>query len=487
MSSLSIAEKKPHAICIPYPAQGHITPMLKLAKILHFRGFHITFVNTEFNHKRLLKSQGPNSLNGFHSFRFETIPDGLPESDVEATQDTPSLSASIRKTCLSPFKNLLHKLNNATDIPPVTCIVSDGVMSFTLIAAKELGIPEVLFWTMSACGFMCLLHFGELIKKGLTPLKDSSYLTNGYLETAIDWVPGIKEILLRDIPSFIRTTDPDDLMLEFVQEECGRALHASAIILNTFDALEHDVLDALSSILPPVYSIGPLNLLLNQVTDEELNTIGSNLWKEDRVCLEWLDTKETNSVVYVNFGSITVMTREQLIEFAWGLANSNQNFLWVIRPDLVVGENAVLPMEFVTETKKRGLLSNWCPQEEVLAHPAIGGFLTHSGWNSTIESLCNGVPVICWPFFAEQPTNCRFCCKEWGIGLQIGSDDVKRDRVESLVRELMEGQQGKVLTKKALEWKKLAEDAAIHKDGSSFLNFDNMVRQVLLSEKLKSS
>ncbi|XP_061345945.1 7-deoxyloganetin glucosyltransferase-like [Gastrolobium bilobum] len=287
MSYLSMAEKKPHANCIPYPAQGHITPMLKLAKLLHFRGFHITFVNTEFNHKRLLKSQGPNSLNGFPSFRFETIPDGLPESDVDATQDTPSLCDSVRKTCLTPFKNLLHKLNNATNIPPVTCIVSDGVM--------------------------------------------------------------------------------------------------------------------------------------------------------------------------------------------------------FIRPDLVVGENAVLPMEFVTETKKRGLLSNWCPQEEVLAHPAIGGFLTHSGWNSTIESLCNGVPVICWPFFSEQPTNYRFCCVEWGIGLQIGGDDVKRNRVESLVRELMEGQQGKVLTKKALEWKKLAEDVAIHKDGSSFMNFDNMVRQVLLSENLKSS
>ncbi|XP_027338929.1 7-deoxyloganetin glucosyltransferase-like [Abrus precatorius] len=479
MNSLSIAKKKPHAVCMPYPAQGHITPMLKLAKLLNFSGFHITFVNTEFNHKRLLKSRGPDSLKGFPSFRFETIPDGLPESDVDATQDTPTLCDSLRKTCLTPFKSLLSELNNATDVPPVTCIVSDGAMSFTLEAAKDLGIAEVLFWTVSACGLMCYLHYSKLVKMGLTPFKDSSYITNGYLETAIDWVPGIKEILLRDFPSFMRTTDPDDIMLQVLQEECGRAKHASAIILNTFEALERDVLDAFSSILPPVYPIGPLNLLLNHVTDEDLNTIGSNLWKEDRGCLEWLNTNKPNSVVYVNFGSITVMTSEQLVEFAWGLANSGKTFLWIIRPDLVVSENALLPHEFVSETKNRGLMSGWCPQEEVLAHPAIGGFLTHSGWNSTIESLCNGVPMICWPFFAEQPTNCRFCCKEWGVGLQIDGD-VKRDRVESLVRELMEGQKGKELTKKALEWKKLAADAAINKTGSSFLNYDNMVRQVLL-------
>ncbi|XP_027332137.1 7-deoxyloganetin glucosyltransferase-like [Abrus precatorius] len=471
---------KPHAVCIPYPAQGHINPMLKLAKLLHFKGFHITFVNTVYNHKRLLKARGPDSLNGLPSFRFETIPDGLPEVDVDATQDIPSLCESTRRTCLPHFRNLLSKLGNDPGVPPVTCIVSDGVMSFTLDAAQELGIPEVLFWTTSACGFMGYVQYRQLIEKGLTPLKDSSYITNGYLETTIDWVPGIKEIRLRDIPSFIRTTDSDDLMLDFLTLECKRAQNASAIVLNTFDALEHDVLEAFSSLLPPVYSIGPLNLLLNDVTDEGLKAIESNLWKEEPECLEWLDTKEPNTVVYVNFGSITVMTSEQLIEFAWGLANSNKIFLWVIRPDLVAGENAVLPPEFVTETKNRGLLSTWCPQEEVLTHPSIGGFLTHSGWNSTLESVCGGVPMICWPFFAEQQTNCRFCCKEWGIGLEI--EDVKRDSVERLVRELMDGENGKKMKEKALEWKKLAADAAAAPNGSSFVNFENMIRDVFLGK-----
>ncbi|KAF7816976.1 7-deoxyloganetin glucosyltransferase-like [Senna tora] len=482
MGSLGVAEK-PHAVCIPYPAQGHINPMLKLAKLLHYRGFHITFVNTEFNHKRLLKSRGPNSLNGLPSFRFETIPDGLPDSDVDATQDIPTLCESTRRTCLPPFTNLLSKLNQSPHIPPVTCIVSDGVMSFTLQAAKLLGVPEVLFWTTSACGFLCYTQYRQFIEKGLTPLKEAGYVTNGHLEsTVVDWIPGIKEIRLRDIPSFVRTTNQEDFMLEYIPGECERAKEASAIILNTFDALEHDVLEGLSSInLPPVYSIGPLNLLINQVTNEELKSIGSNLWKEEPECVEWLDSKEAKSVVYVNFGSITVMTSEQLIEFAWGLANSKKSFLWVIRPDLVGGDNAVVPQEFVEETRNRGLLSSWCPQEQVLGHPAIGGFLTHSGWNSTIESLCGGVPMICWPFFAEQQTNCRFACKEWGVGMEI-EGEVRREGVERLVRELMEEEKGKQMEEKALEWKKLAQEAASAPHGSSFFNLDTVIRQVLLSK-----
>jgi hypothetical protein len=297
----------------------------------------------------------------------------------------------------------------------------------------------------------------------------------------IDWIPGMKGIRLRDIPSFVRTTDPEDFMLKFIKAESERAKKASAIVLNTYDALEHEGLVSLASMLPPVYSIGPLHLLLNQVTDSDLKLIGSNLWIEESGCLEWLDSKEPNSVVYVNFGSITVMTSDQLTEFAWGLANSDQTFLWVIRPDLVAGDSAMLPPEFVSATKERGLFASWCSQEQVLSHPSIGGFLTHNGWNSTIESICGGVPMICWPFFAEQQTNCRYCCTEWGIGMEINSD-VKRGEVESLVSELMGGEKGSEMKKKTREWKKMAEEA-ITSTGSSCMNLDDMINKVLLSPR----
>ncbi|KAJ6304404.1 hypothetical protein OIU77_018130 [Salix suchowensis] len=146
----------------------------------------------------------------------------------------------------------------------------------------------------------------------------------------------MKDVRLKDIP-FIQTTDPDDVVFNFVMGAAETSVKARAIALHTFDALEPEVLDGLSTIFPRVYSIGPLQLLLNQIEENGLKSIGYNLWKEDRACLQWLDTKEPKSVVYVNFGSITVMKADQLVEFAMGLANSNISFLWIIRPDLVTG------------------------------------------------------------------------------------------------------------------------------------------------------
>jgi UDP:flavonoid glycosyltransferase YjiC (YdhE family) len=79
----------------------------------------------------------------------------------------------------------------------------------------------------------------------------------------------------------------------------------------------------------------------------------------------------------------------------------------------------ILPAKFQVETQNRVFVTSWCPQEEVLTHPSVGGFLTHTGWNSIIESLCAGVPVICWPLFADQPINCSYACIEWGVGVKI--------------------------------------------------------------------
>ncbi|XP_055833837.1 7-deoxyloganetin glucosyltransferase-like [Solanum dulcamara] len=485
MSSTGPELDKPHAVCIPYPAQGHVSAMLKLAKILSHKGFHITFVYTEYNHRRLLKSRGPDSLKGLPYFRFETIPDGLPPCDADSTQDIPPLCESTTTTCLGPFKELLTKLNDtcSSNVPPVSCIFSDGCMSFILDAAQDLGIPPVFFWTYAACGTLGYMHYCNLVDKGYIPLKDESCLTNGYLETTLDWIPGMKDVRLRDLPSFLRTANPDDYMIKFTLQEAERSKqYASAIVVNTFEALEKEVLESLQTLVPPVYVIGPLHLLLKHVDDENLMDLGSNLWKEEPKCLEWLDSKKPNSVVYVNFGSITVMTLNHLIEFAWGLANSQLDFLWIIRPDIVLGEQAVLPPEFMEETKERGRLVSWCQQEQVLNHPAIGGFLTHSGWNSTLESISSGVPMICWPFFAEQPTNCWFCCTKLGIGMEI-NNNVKRDEVEALVRELMTGEKGKEMKKRALEWKKLAEEAVKKPAGSSYVNIDKLINEILLSPK----
>ncbi|KAH7528652.1 hypothetical protein FEM48_Zijuj05G0094800 [Ziziphus jujuba var. spinosa] len=331
-----------HILCIPWPIQSHIKAMLKLAKLLHSRGFHITFVNTEYNHKRFLKSLGPDSLHGLPDFLFETIPDGLPPSDADATQDLVSLGEALMEKILAPFCDLLKRLNDVNRTsndspPPVTRIVSDGLLPFTIDAGRELGIPVVFFYTISACSFMVFKQLSTLLEKlGPPPVSK---------DIIIDWVPGMKAIHVRDMPSFCWSgSGADHFVLNFSMEATEKAHQASAIIIHTFNALEQDVLDAISSMFPKVFAIGPLQLLLNRIPEHPLK-LKDSLWKEENECLQWLNTKPKGSVLYVNFGSIAVMSPQQLAEFGYGIANSKHPFLWIIRPDLVVGETAVLPPE----------------------------------------------------------------------------------------------------------------------------------------------
>jgi len=176
----NFARRKPHAVLIPYPVQGHINPLFKLAKLLHLRGFHITFVNTEYNHKRLLKSRDPNAFDGFTDLNFQTLPDGLTpmDGDGNVSPDLKSIRESIRKKFIYPFRELLARLHDSAKsglVPPVTCLVSDCLMSFTTKVAEELALPIVLLVPFSACSFMSVLHFSTLIEKGLIPLKGNKF------------------------------------------------------------------------------------------------------------------------------------------------------------------------------------------------------------------------------------------------------------------------------------------------------------------------
>nr|AYC63478.1 UDP-glycosyltransferase [Scoparia dulcis] len=472
-------DMKPHAVVIPFPTQGHIRPLLKLAKILHFKGFYITFVNTEFNHKRLIRSQGPDSVKGLEDFQLKTIRDGLPPSDKDATQDMFQLCESLLRNGLPQFSELVESLNRSSDCPNVTCIVSDGdLTSFTLDVAEKLNIPEVLFFTNSACGFNTYCNYNGLAERGLFPLKDESQITNGYLETRLDWVPGMRNIRLRDFPTFIRTTDPHDLLIEFDLLQIANASRASAVVINTFDELDKEVLGALRQKFDKVCTLGPIHMLEQLVEDHNVKSIGSSLWKEDDTCIAWLNQMPPNSVLYINFGSVTVLSPHQLLELALGLANSHHYFLWIIRPDLVSGESAILPEEYLKEVDGRAKIVGWCSQEQVLSHPSLGGFLSHCGWNSTVESISNGVPMICWPFTAEQPTNCRYACTDWGMGLEI-EGEITREKVTHLVKVLMEREKGKEMTKKALEWKDKAR-LAVKPGGSSHNNLEFLIKEVLL-------
>ncbi|KAI3695163.1 hypothetical protein L1987_78152 [Smallanthus sonchifolius] len=244
----------------------------------------------------------------------------------------------------------------------------------------------------------------------------------------------MKNIRLRDFPSFIRTTDINDFLLNHVMTQSEALPRASAVVLNTFDALEQDSVNPLTTLNPKIFTVGPLHLM-QHVHNERLKHVGSNIWKQDTSCVSWLDTKDSDSVVFVNFGSITIMTKEQLIEFGWGLANSKKDFF--------------------VDNQARHCRAQRC----------------------RVATGCSGVPVLCWPFFAEQQTNSRYCCVEWGIGMEIVTD-VKREVVAAQVREMIDGKHGEVMKKNSIEWKKKAEEA-VGVNGSSCLKFDKLVDLLL--------
>ncbi|XP_071689639.1 UDP-glycosyltransferase 85C1-like [Rutidosis leptorrhynchoides] len=463
-------EKKPHVVFIPFPAQSHIKCMLKLAKLLHHKGFHITFINSQSNHNRLAKSGATNSTPGFD---FKTFSDGSTADDgVEHIPTLAELWVHLATTFYNLFLDLVSGLET-----PVTCIICDGFMTYTnmINAAEKLKVPIILFYTMAACGFMGNYQAKALKEKGILPLKEESYLTNGYLEMKIDWIPGMEHIRLKDLSEMMLSADPNHLGLEYLSETAQAADKVSHLILHTFQELESSLVEEIRTIVPNVYTVGPLELLLNHISEKQITLSGYSLWKEEPECVKWLQSKEPNSVVYVNFGSIAVMSSEDLVELGWGLVNSNYEFLWIIRNDLVGGEPVVLPQELEDAVNKKGFIASWCSQEEVLNHPSVGGFLTHGGWGSIIESLTAGVPMICCPFSGDQITNCRQMCKEWEVGMEMGKN-VKRDEVEKLVRILMDEGES-VMRKKALEWKKKAE-IATEISGSSSLDTEKLANDI---------
>ncbi|XWS67158.1 hypothetical protein CRYUN_Cryun05aG0263100 [Craigia yunnanensis] len=219
-------------------------------------------------------------------------------------------------------------------------------------------------------------------------------------------------------------------------------LRASALILNTFDELERPMLSKLSSFFSKIYTIGPLHGLSNVRIKDDSSPLASTKsikWKEDKGCITWLDSQSSKSVVFVSFGSIVSFTHDQMLEFWHGFVNSGKPFLWVIRPNSIIGEDdpGKILMDLEERTKGKGLIVSWTPQEEVLAHPAVGGFLTHSGWNSTLESIYARVPMICWPAISDQQVNSRCVSDVWRVGLDM-KDSCERSVVEKMVRDLIE-------------------------------------------------
>lgn len=195
------------------------------------------------------------------------------------------------------------------------------------------------------------------------------------------------------------------------------------------------------------------------------------------LCQDWLSTKPAGSVIYVSFGSMADLSEEQYEELALGLKGTNHNFLWVVRES----EQPKLPKGFIDEACGSGLVVGWVSQLEVLAHESTGCFVSHCGFNSALETLCLGVPMVAMPQWTDQMTNAKLVEDVWGVGIRARVDEeevVRREEVVRCVREVMEGKKGEEIRENVSKWKKLAKEA-IDEGGSSDKNIQEFVASLM--------
>ncbi|XP_027085749.2 7-deoxyloganetic acid glucosyltransferase-like [Coffea arabica] len=487
-----VQQLRPHVLIFPFPAQGHVNSMLKLAELLCLAGINITFLVSNNIHNRLLRHTNVVSrFSKYPGFHLDHYPDAYDESKVHIAQEIMDLCTALQSVVKPFLKELLSKdpaHGTRKDRPPFSCIIVDGFLSLALDVAEEIGLPLICFRTISAGAFWTYFCIPRLVEAGELPFPGDE------MNLPIENVKGMEGFLRRcDLPSFLRVGDLTNPDFNLLLKEALQTPRAKGLILNTFEDLEGCILSHFRTHCRNLYTIGPLHAHLRarlQLQEANSNNSNSNsLWEEDKSCIKWLDNQPPKSVLYVSFGSIAIITRETLLEFWHGIVNSGVRFLWVIRPNSVnvgLGDDVLdstkskskstPEMELEEATKERGCMVGWAPQEDVLAHPAIGGFLTHSGWNSTLESIAEGVPMICWPCFADQQPNSRFVGEIWKIGLDM-KDTCDRVIVEKMVRDLMVERKDEFLHR-ADEMAKLARKS-IEEGGSSFCNLVRLIDDIV--------
>ncbi|XP_007033645.2 PREDICTED: UDP-glycosyltransferase 74F2 [Theobroma cacao] len=444
-----------HVLALPYPSQGHVNPMLQFSKRLASKGIKATFATTLF----ISHTMKPESLG---SVEFDTISDGCDQggfSEAESIHDyLKRLEAAGSKT----LADLIIKYKNSPH--PFDCVIYDSFLPWALDVAKQFGLVGAAFFTQ-ACAVNYIYYYAH---HGLLSLPVSSEPVS---------IPGLPLLQLRDMPSFIYVAGSYPFYFELVLSQFSNSDKADFVLVNTFYKLEHEAVESMSKV-SPLLTIGPTipSMYLDQrvETDEDYDL---NLFKLDSSSsTEWLSTKPPGSVVFVSFGSMANLSVKQMEELAWGIKQSNFYFLWVVRSS----EEAKIPNKFVQEMGDKGVIANWIPQMQVLANESVGCFFTHCGWNSTIEALCLGVPVVAMPQWTDQTTDAKFVEDVWKVGVRVEVDEngiVNRDEIEYCIRQVMEGETGKVMKENAKKWKQLAIEA-VSEGGSSDKNINEFVSKL---------
>ncbi|XP_061351174.1 mogroside IE synthase-like [Gastrolobium bilobum] len=443
-----------HCLVLPYPLQGHINPMLQFSKRLVQRGVKVTLANT-------VSIWNTISNINLTSIEIESISDGYDEGGLAAAGSIDVYKETFWRIGPQTLDQLLQKLANSNN--PVDCVIHDAFLPWALDVAKSFGIQVAVFLTQ-ACS-VNNINFHAFKKFLELPLSQTEIL-----------LPGLPKLAPKDLPSFLYKYGSTPGYFDILLNQFSRIDKADWVLVNTFYELEPEVVDWLGK-LWPLKTIGPslpsmfLDKRLKDDKDYDISIFSPNI--EDWI--KWLDDKPKDSVVYVSFGSLAGLSVEQTEELAWGLKDCGSYFIWVVRDS----EKDKLPKEFL-DTSEKGLIVTWCHQLQVLTHEAVGCFVTHCGWNSTLEALCVGVPVIAMPVWTDQITNAKLIIDVWKMGLKAVVDEkeiVRRETIKDCIKEIMENEKGNEIKNNAIKWKKLAKNA-IDEGGSSDKNIAEFVAKL---------
>ncbi|XWS31162.1 hypothetical protein CRYUN_Cryun23aG0053400 [Craigia yunnanensis] len=413
--------RKPHVLIFPYPSQGHINPILQFAKRLVSKGVKATLVTTVFLSKSSFSDLST-------SIDLQTISDGFDEGGYDQAGSADVYLPTFWSVGSKSLASLIKKLADTGH--PIHALVYDGFLPWALDVAKQFGIPSAVFFTQSCAVNSVYYH----VCRGLLQLP---------LPGPNVSLPGLPPLQVSELPSFVCLYGSYPAWFDVLVNQFTNVDGADWVLFNIFYELEKEVVDWMSKFWK-VMTVGP--------------TIPSM----------YLDKRLKNDKDY---------GVEQMAELTWALKGSNCYFLWVVRET----EEAKLPNNFIEETSEKGLVVTWCPQLEVLSHESIGCFLTHCGFNSVLEALSLGVPMLAMPQWTDQGTNAKHVEDVWGIGIRVRRDDkgfVRREIIEQCIKELMEGEKGKEAKKNAIKWKNLAKKA-VDEGGSSDKNTDEFVAKLL--------
>ncbi|XP_058094291.1 UDP-glycosyltransferase 74F2-like [Magnolia sinica] len=444
-----------HVLLLPYPTQGHINPILQFAKRLVSKGIKATLVTTIFISNTVQLKTG--------SVGIELISNGCDQGDFTEVGSIEDYLERLESVGSRTLTELIEKLDRSGDT--VSCLIYDPFFAWALDVAKRCSLSGAAFFTQ-----LCIVDaiYYHVYKGNLTvPLEDKTIR-----------LPGLPPLEIHDMPSFFSVPGSYPAYLEMVLNQMSNVEKADWVLLNTVHELEAEAVEWMAGILP-ARTIGPTlpSIYLDKRVegDKDYNI---NLAKMDHgTCMKWLDKRATGSVVYVSYGSLSSVGEDHMEELACGLKGSNKHFIWVVRET----EKEKLPEKFAEETAEKGLIVRWCPQLEVLAHQAVGCFVTHCGWNSTLEALSLGVPMVCVPQWTDQPTNAKCVEDVWRVGLRARIDEkgiARREEMEFCIREVMEGERAEEFKRNASKLRELAIEA-VNEGGSSDKNIDEFVASLV--------